>query len=65
VVSHGIPYMALIYLNDIQKKNTTIHTVFYLRGSRGVMLFVACTLIAFCEEYFGNPGLERSVCRFS
>jgi hypothetical protein len=22
MVSHGIPYMALIYLNDIQKKNT-------------------------------------------
>nr|WP_309756638.1 hypothetical protein [Flavobacterium sp.] len=54
VVSHGIPYMALIYLNDIQKNTTNPYRFLgYLRGSRGVLLFVAFVLlIAFCEEYF-------------
>jgi hypothetical protein len=54
VVSHGIPYMALIYLNDIQKNTTNPYRFLgCLRGSRGVMLFIAFVLlIAFCEEYF-------------
>ncbi|MBN8643052.1 MAG: hypothetical protein J0L86_14665 [Flavobacteriales bacterium] len=53
VVSHGIPYIALIYLNEIEKKKREelgfLHT---LKARKGMVLFILfLLLIAFSEEF--------------
>lgn len=53
VVSHGIPYMALIYLNEIDTKpESELGRLRYLKAYKGLLIFVAfLILIAFTEEY--------------
>lgn len=53
VVSHGIPYMALIYLNEIEKKpSAELQHLNWFKSKIGLFLFVAVLLlIAFSEEY--------------
>jgi hypothetical protein len=53
VVSHGIPYIALIYLNEIDKKSEVdLGVLNYVKGVRGFFVFIAFLLaIAFFEEY--------------
>ncbi|MCG2610073.1 hypothetical protein LZZ90_00975 [Flavobacterium sp. SM15] len=53
VVSHGIPYMALIYLKEIESEPSRNYGVFtYLKRFQGVVIFVLIlTVIAFFEEY--------------
>lgn len=53
VVSHGIPYMALIYINDIQKKdNAHLKRLSVFKSGAGVVLFIGILLIiAFSEEF--------------
>lgn len=53
VVSHGIPYIALIYLNEIDKKSEVdLGVLNYVKGVKGFFIFIAFLLaIAFFEEY--------------
>lgn len=53
VVSHGIPYMALIYLKEIgNKPKEQLGILHYFKAYRGVFIFVAILIaIAFSEEY--------------
>jgi len=53
VVSHGIPYIALIYLNEINKKqNVDLGVLNAVKGFRGILFFVGFLFsIAFFEEY--------------
>jgi hypothetical protein len=53
VVSHGIPYMALIYLNEIEKKNKEdLGFLSLLKHYKGVFIFVVIlVVIAFSEEF--------------
>ncbi len=53
VVSHGVPYMALIYLNEIQnKKKETLKGLVPFRSGIGVLMFIAALMIiAFSEEF--------------
>lgn len=53
VVSHGIPYMALIYLNEIEKKAPEeLRDLICFKHLKGLFLFVMIlVLIAFFEEY--------------
>ncbi|EKT3965522.1 hypothetical protein NTJ12_000557 [Flavobacterium psychrophilum] len=53
VVSHGVPYIALIYLNEIEKKSSTeLGILQYLKQYSGLFIFIAILLlIAFTEEY--------------
>jgi hypothetical protein len=53
VVSHGIPYIALIYLNEIDKKpSKELHSLYHFKHFKGLLLFLfVLLLIAFSEEY--------------
>lgn len=53
VVSHGIPYMALIYMKEIdQKPNQELGILQYLKDCKGILFYVVILLIiAFSEEY--------------
>lgn len=53
VVSHGIPYMALVYLKEIDgKQQHEIGFLHHLKEFRGLFLYLAILLgIAFFEEY--------------
>lgn len=53
VVSHGVPYISLIYLNEINKKaELDLGILNYVKGVRGLFVFIAFLLaIAFFEEY--------------
>lgn len=53
VVSHGIPYIALIYLNEIDKKQAVdLGFLNWLKGFKGIFLFIGFLFaIAFFEEY--------------
>lgn len=53
VVSHGIPYMALVYLREIDGKSVEqIGALHYLKQWRGLLIYVGILLlIAFSEEY--------------
>ncbi|MGH2664562.1 hypothetical protein [Flavobacterium sp.] len=53
VVSHGIPYMALIYLKEIDgKPNKELGVLSCLKEFKGLLLYIAILLIiAFSEEY--------------
>jgi hypothetical protein len=62
VVSHGIPYMALIYLNDIQKKNTTnpyrlLFTRFKRRTAVCSLYFNCVLRRIFWKSWFGTISL--------
>jgi len=52
VVSHGIPYMALIYLKEIDKKpKADLGFLFYLKEFKGFLLYAGILItIAFFEE---------------
>jgi hypothetical protein len=53
VVSHGIPYMALVYLKEIhQKTQAEIGVLHHLKAYKGILIYVIILLvIAFSEEY--------------
>lgn len=53
VVSHGIPYMALIYLKEIDTKTEAeLGLLRYLKAYKGIFIFIGfLVLIAFTEEY--------------
>jgi hypothetical protein len=53
VVSHGVPYMALIYLNEIEKKSPTdMGFLKIFKHKKGILLFILVLFfIAFFEEY--------------
>jgi hypothetical protein len=53
VVSHGIPYMALVYLNEIEKKSKNeLGFLSLLQHFKGVLFFIGILLfIAFSEEF--------------
>lgn len=53
VVSHGIPYIALIYINEIERKNSDeLGILRNLKSFKGLILFLLFILvIAFFEEY--------------
>lgn len=53
VISHGIPYMALIYLKEIDSKpESELGLLRYLKAYKGVLFFIVILiLIAFTEEY--------------
>lgn len=53
VVSHGIPYIALIYLNGISKnQNVDLGILNSIKGFKGILLFIGFLFaIAFFEEY--------------
>ncbi|MES2486647.1 MAG: hypothetical protein V4581_11970 [Bacteroidota bacterium] len=53
IVSHGIPYMALIYLREIkQAKQPTPGILQYLNNHKGILLYVVILVaFAFSEEY--------------
>lgn len=53
VVSHGIPYMALIYLKEIDSKpKEEMGELFHFKNSKGILFFVLILIgIAFTEEY--------------
>ena len=53
VVSHGIPYIALIYLSEIEKKPATeLGWLQQFKHYRGILIFILILLvIAFSEEY--------------
>jgi hypothetical protein len=49
MVSHGIPYMALIYLNDKKKQHQFISFLFF-EGARGNAFYWFCAFIAFAKN---------------
>lgn len=53
VVSHGIPYISLIYLNEITKKsNQQLGLLYFFKNFKGLLLFLTILLfIAFSEEF--------------
>ncbi|MBG6111783.1 hypothetical protein IWX84_002671 [Flavobacterium sp. CG_9.10] len=53
VVSHGIPYIALVYLKEIDEKPTAeLNGLYYFKHFKGLLLFLAILIfIAFSEEY--------------
>jgi len=53
VVSHGIPYMALVYFKEIDTKpNETLGIRRYLKEYKGLLIYIGILLaIAFSEEY--------------
>ncbi|MGA9636890.1 hypothetical protein [Flavobacterium sp.] len=53
VISHGVPYIALIYLNEIEKKSALELGILHnLKQYSGLVIFIAfLLLIAFTEEY--------------
>ena len=53
VISHGIPYIALIYLNEIEKKSPEeLGFISKLKARKGILLFLFfLMLIAFSEEF--------------
>jgi len=53
IVSHGVPYMALIYLREIkQAKTPTPGILQYLNNHKGIIIYIGILIIlAFSEEY--------------
>ncbi len=53
VVTHGIPYMALVYLKEVkQTENKPVWYKHYLQGTIGIAVYVLVLLaIAFSEEF--------------
>ena len=53
IVSHGVPYMALIYLREIkQAKTPTSGILQYLNNHKGIIIYIGILVVlAFSEEY--------------
>jgi hypothetical protein len=53
VVSHGIPYMALVYFREIDEKSEAeLGRLSYLKKYRGILIYISILLvIAFSEEF--------------
>jgi hypothetical protein len=53
VISHGIPYIALIYIREIkQKDNEQLNQLSLFKSSLGIYLFIAVIIgFAFFEEF--------------
>jgi len=53
VVSHGIPYMALVYFREIENKTTANSGIFiYLKNYNSIIIYILTLLaIAFAEEF--------------
>jgi hypothetical protein len=53
VITHGIPYIALIYLNEIEKKTASeLQQLHWFKNKIGVLLFIFLLIaLAFSEEY--------------
>jgi len=53
IVSHGVPYMALIYLREIkQAKAPTPGILQYLNNHKGIIIYIGILIaLAFSEEY--------------
>ena len=53
VVSHGVPYIALVYLKEIDNKPTAeLNGLHYFKHFKGLIFFLAILIfIAFSEEY--------------
>lgn len=53
VVSHGIPYMALVYFREIENKTNQVSGVFsYLKSYNAIFIYVLILMgIAFTEEF--------------
>lgn len=53
VVSHGIPYIALIYIREIQQKeNSQLNWMYIFKSFSGIFLFIGVILgFAFLEEF--------------
>jgi hypothetical protein len=53
VITHGIPYIALIYLNEIEKKTASeLQELHWFKNKIGVLLFIFLLIaLAFSEEY--------------
>jgi len=53
IVSHGVPYMALIYLREIkQAKTPTPGILQYLNNHKGIIIYIGILVaLAFSEEY--------------
>ena len=53
VISHGIPYIALVYLNEIEKKSSTeLGFLVLFKNYKGLFFFILILLIiAFSEEF--------------
>ncbi len=54
IVSHGIPYMGLVYLNEVKRSGQTPSQgiLKYLASNKGILIYIAILLaLAFSEEY--------------
>lgn len=53
IISHGVPYMALIYLSEIKQKPSPSSGIFtYLNDHKGIIIFIGILFVlAFSEEY--------------
>lgn len=52
VISHGIPYMALVYLKEVEKGKETSGIVYGLKRYKKVLVYIGVLLgIALAEEY--------------
>ncbi len=67
VVSHGIPYIALIYLNEIEKKDDAyLKKLSVFKSGIGVLLFIGILLvIAFSEEFLWQTFVWKEHISFS
>ncbi len=67
VVSHGIPYIALIYLNEIEKKDESyLQKLSVFKSGIGVVLFIGTLLvIAFSEEFLWETLVWKENISFS
>lgn len=54
VVSHGIPYIALVYFREVEKRRNSNAGIFsFLKSYNAIFIYVAILLlIAFTEEFF-------------
>lgn len=54
VVSHGIPYMALVYFKEIDEKSASeLGSLSFLKQYKGLLIYIGILLlIAFSEEFF-------------
>lgn len=53
VITHGIPYIALVYIKEIETKSINeLGFLFYFKKAKGLLFFILIIfLIAFSEEY--------------
>jgi hypothetical protein len=52
IVSHGVPYMALIYLKEIKQSSETHGIIYYLTAYKSFFIYAGFLIVlAFSEEY--------------